>query len=97
MDVYGPCPGCLVLPVPRRKGEVGSSATLGTTSAFKGEHTGIDGNLVKTGATLDGRALARNAAVTLEANTLTISSLSINQPGRIFKDQPWRLLLMNRN
>jgi len=76
--------------------QVGSSATLGTTSAVKGNILALTAISIKTGATLDGRALARNAAVTLEANTLTRPSLSTNQPGRIFKDQPWRLLLMNR-
>ncbi len=75
--------------------QVGSSATLGTTSAFKGNILALTAISVKTGATLDGRALARNAAVTLEANTLTRPSLSADKPGRIFKDQPWRLLLMN--
>ena len=51
--------------------QVGSSATLGTTSVFKGNILASTAITVKTGARLDGRALARNAAVTLDGNTLT--------------------------
>lgn len=76
--------------------QVGSSATLGTTSTVKGNILAYTAISIKTNATLDGRALARNAAVTLEANTLTRPPLTPGQPGRIFRDQPWRLLLMNR-
>jgi hypothetical protein len=76
--------------------QVGSSATLGTTSRLKGDILALTAIWIRTGATLDGRALARNAEVTLDANTLTRPSLTPDQPGRIFKDQPWRLLLMHR-
>ncbi|MCX5891271.1 MAG: ice-binding family protein [Deltaproteobacteria bacterium] len=65
--------------------QVGSSATLETTSVFKGNILAFTAITVKTGARLDGRALARNAAVTLDGNTLTKQPLS--------SDQPWRLLL----
>jgi hypothetical protein len=51
--------------------QVGSSATLGTYSVFKGTIMALASITVNTGATLDGRALARNAAVTLDSNAIT--------------------------
>ncbi|MBI3852246.1 MAG: DUF3494 domain-containing protein [Verrucomicrobia bacterium] len=51
--------------------QVGTSATLGTSSVFKGTIMADQSISLTTGATLDGRALARIAAVTLEANTIT--------------------------
>jgi len=48
--------------------QVGSSATLGTTSVFKGTIMANTSVTLNTGATLDGRALARNGAVTLAGN-----------------------------
>ena len=50
--------------------QVGSSATLGTTSVFKGTIMALASITVTTGATLEGRALARTAAVTLDGNTV---------------------------
>jgi hypothetical protein len=49
---------------------VGSSATLGTTSVFKGTIMAYSSITITTGAELDGRALARVAAVTMDANTV---------------------------
>ncbi len=50
--------------------QVGSSATLGTTSVFKGNIMAMQSITLKTGATLQGRALARTGAVTMEGNTI---------------------------
>jgi hypothetical protein len=51
--------------------QVGSSATLGTTTAFKGTIMANQSVTLANGATLDGRALARIASVTLDANIIT--------------------------
>jgi len=51
--------------------QVGSSATLGTTSVFKGTILALTSITVTTGAAVEGRLLARNGAVTLDSNTVT--------------------------
>lgn len=51
--------------------QVGSSATIGTSTAFRGNILALTSISLTTGATLDGRALARNGAVTLDTNTVT--------------------------
>jgi hypothetical protein len=51
--------------------QVGTSATLGTTTLFKGSILAQASITLNTGATLDGRALAQDAAVTLDTNTVT--------------------------
>ncbi|MEO8690794.1 MAG: ice-binding family protein, partial [Solirubrobacteraceae bacterium] len=53
--------------------QVGSSATLGTASTFRGSILALTSITATTGATVDGRLLARNAAVTLDTNTITRS------------------------
>ena len=55
--------------------QVGSSATLFTTSAFAGNILAHDSITIDTGATVNGRALALNGAVTLDTNTVTIPTL----------------------
>jgi hypothetical protein len=53
--------------------QVGSSATLGTTTAFEGNILALASITLNTGATiLNGRALALNGAVTLDTNTISI-------------------------
>jgi hypothetical protein len=51
--------------------QVGSSATIGTDSAFAGNILALTSIALTTRATLQGRALARNGAVTLDTNTIT--------------------------
>jgi hypothetical protein len=52
--------------------QVGSSATLGTGSVFKGTILALASITVTTGATVEGRLLARTAAVTLDTNTVAL-------------------------
>jgi hypothetical protein len=52
--------------------QVGSSATLGTNSIFKGTIMALQSVTLDTGANMVGRALARNGGVTLDTNMITI-------------------------
>src|SRR5258706_3499485 len=54
--------------------QVGSSAKLGTNSTFNGSILALTDITLKTGATLNGRALARNGAVALDTNIVTVPS-----------------------
>ncbi|OUE19984.1 hypothetical protein BFL34_02132 [Clavibacter michiganensis] len=54
--------------------QVSSSATLGTNSGFAGTILALTSISVGTGATVDGRALARNGAVTLDDDAFTSST-----------------------
>jgi hypothetical protein len=49
---------------------VGSSATFGTTSVFKGTILAMQSITFNTGATLNGRALARTGGITMAGNTI---------------------------
>jgi hypothetical protein len=51
--------------------QVGSSATLGTNSIFEGTILSFQNISHDTGAVLNGRALARNGAVTMDSNIVT--------------------------
>lgn len=50
--------------------QVGSSATFGTTSVFKGTVMAMQAITFQSGATLDGKALARTGSVVLAGNTI---------------------------
>jgi len=52
--------------------QVGTSATLGTTSVFKGTIMADQSITLYTGATLDGRALARIGGVALASNSVVV-------------------------
>jgi hypothetical protein len=52
--------------------QVGSSATLGTNTIFQGTIMAQASITLTTGATLDGRALARSGAVTLDSNAVNV-------------------------
>lgn len=54
--------------------QVGSSATLGTGSTLRGTVMALASITLNTNATLFGRALARNASVTLDSNTVDASA-----------------------
>lgn len=50
--------------------QIGSSATIGTTTAFSGNILALTSITLNTGAGVSGRALARNGAVTLDTNNI---------------------------
>jgi hypothetical protein len=52
--------------------QVGSSATLGTNTIFEGTIMAQASVTLTTGATLNGRAMARTGAVTLDTNTVVV-------------------------
>lgn len=52
--------------------QIGSSATLGTTSQFSGSLLALTSITLDTGAQVSGRMLARNGAVTLDSNVITV-------------------------
>jgi hypothetical protein len=62
--------------------QVGSSATLGTTTIFKGTILALTSIGLNTGATVDGRLLARNGAVTLDDNTINSANCTPAPPVR---------------
>lgn len=60
--------------------QVGSSATLGTNSQFTGTIMALTSVSVNTGATVEGRALARNGQVSLDTNVFTQPGCAIAPP-----------------
>jgi hypothetical protein len=52
--------------------QVGSSATLGTTTAFVGSILALTSIDLATGASVSGRVLARNGSVTMDSNRVTV-------------------------
>ncbi|MEU3465386.1 ice-binding family protein [Streptomyces sp. NPDC006733] len=56
--------------------QVGSSATLGTNSTFVGTILALTSISATTGASIDGRALARNGTVSLDTNRITRATCS---------------------
>jgi hypothetical protein len=61
--------------------QINASATLGTNSVFAGTVMALTTITANTGATLDGRLLARNGAVNLDTNTITTSSCAAGSGG----------------
>jgi len=57
--------------------QVGSSATLGTATAFAGNILALASVTMTTGATLSGRALARNGAVTMDTNSVAAANCAV--------------------
>jgi hypothetical protein len=60
--------------------QIGSSATLGTDSSFRGTVLALTSISLKTGAKLVGRTLARNGAVTMDNNTITRGNCASTTP-----------------
>ena len=60
--------------------QIGSSATLGTSASFSGNILALSSISFGTGATLQGRALARNGAVTLLSNVISVPA-GLGGPG----------------
>lgn len=54
--------------------QIGSSATLGTTTSFIGNLIALQSITLNTGANIIGRALARNGAVTLDTNNVSFAT-----------------------
>jgi uncharacterized repeat protein (TIGR01451 family) len=57
--------------------QIGSSATLGTGTSFVGNILALTSITLTTGANISGRALARNGAVTMDSNTVTVPTCNI--------------------
>jgi hypothetical protein len=54
--------------------QIGSSATLGTGTNFTGSILALTSITLTTGASVSGRVLARNGAVTLDQNTVSVGA-----------------------
>ncbi len=57
--------------------QAGSSATLGTGSSFVGDILALTSITLTTGSNTNGRALARNGAVTLDTNNVNTCGVSV--------------------
>lgn len=57
------------------------TANIGTGATFVGTVLALNSITVQNGATVSGRLLARNGAVTLENNTITIPACAASVPG----------------
>ncbi|WSM60074.1 ice-binding family protein [Streptomyces sp. NBC_01707] len=61
--------------------QVGSYATIDTNSFFTGNILALESITVNTNAAIEGRALARNGAVTLDHNVITRAVCMTGPPG----------------
>ncbi len=60
--------------------QVGSSATVGANSTFKGNILALTSATLTTGANVEGRVLARNGVVTMDTNTITKANCAALSP-----------------
>lgn len=60
--------------------QVGSSATLGTGATFVGSILALTSITVDSGTSIAGRVLARNGAITLNADTITVPTCTTATP-----------------
>jgi hypothetical protein len=65
--------------------QVGSSATINPYSDFVGNILAMQSISLKTGASVKGRVLARNGAVTLDTNTITATNCAVISTTAILK------------
>lgn len=72
--------------------QVGTSATLGTTSVFKGTIMAAQSISLNTGAAIEGRLLASNAAVTLASNAVTLPAKATAVVDGVATPQEFELL-----
>ena len=63
--------------------QIGSDATLGTGSTFRGTLIALSSITVTTGVTVDGRVLARNGAVTLDTNSIIVPACTTPAPATL--------------
>jgi hypothetical protein len=63
--------------------QIGSSATLGTGSNFRGTIMALTSIQVDTGVNIIGRVLARNASVTLDNDTITMTRCAPASPSQV--------------
>ncbi len=73
--------------------QVGSSATLQTYSTFKGTILALTSITVTTGVKVDGRVLARNGAVTLDTDTITVPSPRFPETGDVASGIAWEVII----
>ncbi len=72
--------------------QVGASATLGTGTSLLGNVVALTSITLNTGANVDGRVLARNGAVTLDDNRVTLCSGGSLPPASVLEIptlSPW--------
>ncbi len=74
--------------------QVGSSATLGTTSSFLGNILALTSITLTTGANVIGRTLARNGAVTLDSNAVGATTCVIGPPAAPTLPEAFFVLLL---
>jgi hypothetical protein len=71
--------------------QVGSSATLGTGTAFRGSIVALTSITLSTAASVQGKALARNGAVTLDTNNVALCVPSLQTVPTLSQ---WGLLIL---
>ena len=76
--------------------QVGSSATLGSTSAFAGNILALSNITMGSGASLScGRALALNGAVTLDTNNISIDTVGCESSAPLITPEPGTASLLS--
>ena len=74
--------------------QVGTSATLGTSTSLAGNILALSSITLTTGANVIGRALARNGAVTLDTNNITPNSCSSAVPVPVPTLPQWAFVML---